>query len=319
MRSKLHKKTPVKYPKISILTPTYNAATFLQKSIKSVIAQNYPSFEYIIADAGSHDNTLAMINDYKSHIKILDNHHDIGPTDAFNQMIKIATGDIICMLSADDWLSAETLNYVASTFIQNPDLDVVSVLTDIYQKQNHTLQHINRFSKTETELTLSNVLQIPLTNARFIKKSLFKELGYFNIGGPTRSEYITSSDYEFMIKLALKKPRSITLDFIGYNFLVHENSLTSANNWEKKLKIKHENIQTCYNLLKNEKIQLTDKKIIKQALLRHQCYIITRLPWHRDLYALKNINFAELQLWLTLVEETFIALPKKLLKKPLAK
>lgn len=103
-------------PKISIVTITYNCEKTLEETILSVISQQYDNLEYIIVDGLSTDNTLSIINKYKSHINAFISEKDNGISDAFNKGIKISTGDLIGILNSDDVMMPNALNEIAKHY-----------------------------------------------------------------------------------------------------------------------------------------------------------------------------------------------------------
>ena len=102
---------------VSIITATFNADKTLESAIKSVIHQTYPHIEYIIVDGGSTDNTLRIIDTYKPFIQHFVSESDKGIYDALNKGIKMATGDVIALLHADDLFEDDhTVETVMNTF-----------------------------------------------------------------------------------------------------------------------------------------------------------------------------------------------------------
>ena len=98
------------HPKVSIITITYNAEEFLERTIQSVIAQTYSNIEYVIIDGKSKDGTLKIIEKYRSHIDILVSEPDKGLYDAMNKGLDYATGDYIVFMNAGDKIKdADTL------------------------------------------------------------------------------------------------------------------------------------------------------------------------------------------------------------------
>ena len=115
---------------LSLITPSYNSAKTIARTIDSVIAQNYSDLEYIILDGASTDDTLKIIASYQDKINIrLVSERDNGIYDAMNKGIKIATGDIIGILNSDDLFnSGEVIKTVADAFA---DAEIDAVYGDI--------------------------------------------------------------------------------------------------------------------------------------------------------------------------------------------
>ena len=86
-------------PKISVITPVFNGASYIEKSIISVLSQTYENIEYIIIDGGSNDNTINIIEKYKNTIDFFVSENDLGIYDAMNKGVDIATGDWIFLPS----------------------------------------------------------------------------------------------------------------------------------------------------------------------------------------------------------------------------
>lgn len=109
--------------KISLITPTFNQGKYIEKTIQSVLNQNYPNLEYIIIDGGSNDNTIDIIKKYEKHLAYWVSEPDKGQSDAINKGISQATGDIINWINSDDWIEENSLFHVASAFA-NPNIDI---------------------------------------------------------------------------------------------------------------------------------------------------------------------------------------------------
>jgi glycosyltransferase involved in cell wall biosynthesis len=113
------------WPKISIVTPSYNQGKFIEETIRSVILQNYPNLEYIIIDGGSTDETLEIIKKYEPWISYWESKPDKGQTHAINKGFQRCTGEIFNWLNSDDYLEPNILFFLASKF-QDEETDVVS-------------------------------------------------------------------------------------------------------------------------------------------------------------------------------------------------
>lgn len=106
--------------RISIITISYNSGKTIEKTIQSVISQNYDNLEYIIIDGGSSDETMNIVSKYKESISYVVSEPDKGISDAFNKGIKTSTGEIIGIINSDDLLlpnALETINESYSEYI----------------------------------------------------------------------------------------------------------------------------------------------------------------------------------------------------------
>ena len=116
-------------PKITIVTPSYNQASFIEEALLSVQKQNYPSVEHIVIDGASTDGTVEILKRYGNlsgweHLRWI-SEPDQGQSDALNKGFRMATGEIIGWLNSDDRYRANCFSYVASAFGQTPDTDVL--------------------------------------------------------------------------------------------------------------------------------------------------------------------------------------------------
>jgi FkbM family methyltransferase len=112
-------------PLVSIVTPSYNHARYIERTIMSVIEQGYPNLEYIVQDGASTDCTQAILANYTSKITRVVSQPDTGQANAINLGFKESQGEIMAWLNSDDLLLPGTLAYVVNYFHENPDVDVV--------------------------------------------------------------------------------------------------------------------------------------------------------------------------------------------------
>ena len=145
------------WPKISIVTPSYNQGEFIEETILSVINQDYPNLEYILIDGESDDRTLDIIEQYQEHFSYVVSEPDSGQSNAINKGFSHATGEIFTWLNSDDRLAPEALYAIALAFyIQCAD--AVAGVCQVYQDGVEVEQHLT--SCNQGEIPLQDILDL---------------------------------------------------------------------------------------------------------------------------------------------------------------
>lgn len=119
------KKKEINLPKISIVMPSFNQVEFIERSILSVLNQNYSNIELIIIDGGSKDGTYEIIQKYKDKITLWVSENDQGQSDALNKGFKHCTGDIFGWLNSDDIYLPNAFKFIIEAFEKNPNKKVI--------------------------------------------------------------------------------------------------------------------------------------------------------------------------------------------------
>jgi glycosyltransferase involved in cell wall biosynthesis len=107
------------WPRITVVTPSFNQGEFLEDTIKSVLSQGYPNLEYIVMDGGSTDGSSEIIKKYEKHLYHWESVTDKGQADAIRKGFSMATGDILAWLNADDCYAEGALFRIAELFKQD--------------------------------------------------------------------------------------------------------------------------------------------------------------------------------------------------------
>lgn len=197
----------ISYPKLTIITASYNRAQTLERSILSVLNQNYPNIEFIIIDGGSTDGSVEMIRKYEKNLSYWVSEPDMGIADAWNKGIMKSSGDIISMLNADDWYEPDIFNRVTTIFRRNPSVDIVHGNVR-YWNGKKSLYVRKPYLKPEMIWKFMPYL-FP---SCFIKKSLYDQYGVFD------TSYKVSMDYELMLRFFTKGKKYFYVGEVMANF-----------------------------------------------------------------------------------------------------
>ncbi len=181
-------------PLVTIITPTYNRASFLDETINSVLEQDYPNMEYIVLDDGSQDNTREVMDKYRGRIHF-ESHPNMGETLTVNKGFAMARGEIICVINSDDPMlkgairtGVDALQSNAEALAAYPDWDEIgpdSALIEHRRLPDYDIENM---------LVGFNVAMGP---GVFIRRSAIERFG----GRDPQFKYV--GDLEFWFRLAL--------------------------------------------------------------------------------------------------------------------
>jgi glycosyltransferase involved in cell wall biosynthesis len=214
--------------KISIITPTYNSAQTLSDTIESIIDQNYSDLEYIIIDGKSKDNTVEIVNNYKDRLNItLISEPDDGIYDAMNKGIKMATGEIIGIINADDFYhNNKVLKQIKDAFSNDNKIDAVYGDLVYIDKNDKTkiVRNWKAGSYSENKLNSGWIIPHPTF---FVRKSVYKRIDKI-----FDTEFTISADYELILRLL--KIEKINVKYIPQNLVFMRTGGTSSKNIQNK-------------------------------------------------------------------------------------
>lgn len=130
--------------RFSIITPSLNQGRFVEKTIQSVINQDYTDIEYVVIDGGSTDNTVDVIKKYQSYMKYWVSEPDRGQTDAIRKGFEKSSGDIIGWINSDDcYYSKDVFRKIADVFKSNPDVNICYG-DNIYINENDSVLYLRK-------------------------------------------------------------------------------------------------------------------------------------------------------------------------------
>jgi len=163
------------YPKISVITISYNSKETIEDAITSVITQNYENKEYIVIDGGSNDGTKDIIQKYVDNIDFYISEKDKGISDAFNKGISHSTGDLIVLINSDDKLLPNALTTVAENYDEKTDILSCNLILW------NTKTGDQRILFPSTYFPVMPFFRRPAHQGAFIKSDLYKKIGTYDI------------------------------------------------------------------------------------------------------------------------------------------
>jgi glycosyltransferase involved in cell wall biosynthesis len=211
---------PTNAPIISIVTPSFNQARFLEQTIRSVIAQDYPNLEYIIQDGASTDDSQLVLERYKSSLTYWTSAKDGGQANAINLGFVRTKGEIMAWLNADDLLLPGTLNYVANFFAMHPEVDIVYGHRILINEHN---QEIGRWVLPPHNHHILLWADYVPQETLFWRRNIWDRAG-----GYVDESYHFALDWELLLRFQAAKAKFVRLPRFLAAFRVHPEQKTST-------------------------------------------------------------------------------------------
>jgi glycosyltransferase involved in cell wall biosynthesis len=214
--------------KISIVTISYNQAPFLERTIRSVLDQDYPDVDYIVVDPGSTDGSREIIERYRGRISKIILEPDKGPADGLNKGFAKASGAVFGFLNSDDELLPGAIRRVADHFAAHPQADILMGHTFIVNEEGQLRRrsYTDRFQLRSFAYGGGIICQ----HSTFFRGVLFREVGGFNINNSV------AWDAELFLELLLKAKCPLYVEDFLANFRIHGKSITGGNKMQEKIR-----------------------------------------------------------------------------------
>jgi glycosyltransferase involved in cell wall biosynthesis len=197
-------------PKVTIVTPSYNQGSFIERTILSVLKQDYPNLQYIVLDSLSKDNTHKILDRYRSQIDLVVEAKDKGQADAINKGFAAGNGEILAYLNSDDCYAApDTVSKAVDHLVKNPEVDV------LYGKRYYI--DVNGYYYLSYPYRAFNKKQ--LKQACYIPQEccFWTKTIYEKSGAKVNEEYQFAMDYELWLRFLKNGARFESVDTVfGY-------------------------------------------------------------------------------------------------------
>jgi glycosyltransferase involved in cell wall biosynthesis len=218
-------------PLVSIVTPSYNQADYLEETIQSVLGQTYSNVEYIVIDGASSDDSVDIIRKYEDHLAYWVSEKDRGQTDAINKGFARATGQVLAWLNSDDTYLPNAITEAVAFMAANPQIGLVYGDTNFIDTTGRVIGKFNAQQTSYRRLRRGGVY-IPQQSA-FWRANLWQQVG------PLDPAFYFAMDYDLWVRLARVAEISY-LPQAWANFRLHADAKTIAADercWPEMLKV----------------------------------------------------------------------------------
>ena len=230
-------------PLVSIITPSYKQARYLESTIRSVLDQDYPHIEYIVIDGGSTDGSVEILRRYSERLAGWVSEKDRGQTDAINKGFARARGEILAWLNSDDTYEPHAIREAVKFLQERPEVGLVYGDANFIDENGGV---IGRFPAAQTDYRRlrQGYVHIP-QQAAFWRADLWRKVA------PLDPSFYFAMDYDLWVRLAALAPLLFT-PRVWANFRLHSQGKTiraDARCWDEMLKVHFRDGGTWFGVL----------------------------------------------------------------------
>jgi glycosyltransferase involved in cell wall biosynthesis len=214
--------SPDRWPRISLVTPVFNSAHYLEAALRSVLSQQYPNLEYIIIDGGSTDGCVEIIRKYEPQLHFWTSEADRGMYDALNKGFARSTGEIMGWISATDLLHAGSLFVVGGVFGSFPDVEWITGRPTGFNADGMAVE-ILKLRQWSRMAFLAGANRYIQQESTFWRRSLWERAG-----GRVDDSRRSASDFELWVRF-FRYAKLYPVDALIGGFRSHPDSLGLQN------------------------------------------------------------------------------------------
>lgn len=208
---------PGALPRISLVVPSFNAVRTVERTLRSLLDQGYPALQLICVDGASRDGTVEILERHRPALAHLVSEPDRGPADALNKGFRLADGELLGWLNADDALAPGALRTVARAFLAHPEADVVT---------GGCYRFYADGSRVETAVPDRFVERMALRNP-LEQPSTFWRAAVHRAAGELDASMTYAFDWEWWNRLLVHGARFVRIPEVLSHYYFSEDNLTS--------------------------------------------------------------------------------------------
>ena len=209
----------MQWPRISVVTPSFNQAQFLERTLTSVLAQGYPDLEYLVLDGGSTDGSAGIIQRYADRLAFWRSARDAGQSAALREGFDRATGEVLCWINSDDTLEPGALARVGRIFAARPEVDLIHGGLRTVDAQDRRLY--TQWAALDLG-TLAYESPFVSQPANFWRRAIYQKAGGVD------PSYRFAMDYDLTVRMLLAGAKTLKVRPVLANYRVHPATKSST-------------------------------------------------------------------------------------------